>query len=140
MQSMENLLPWSWLGQARGSEKVPENEAKNLGERIRERRRMLEMTQASVAAAAGVTAPNLSRIESGLADPARLQWDTVSGLSRVLGVTPSQLFGAPEGDDERAIQLRRMFERLDGDRQEQLLDFATFLNAQQRKQHRKDRE
>ncbi len=55
----------------------------NIGRRIRKRRRLLELSQAAIAAALPRSQMHVSRIERGLARPTD---DELKTMSRVLGI------------------------------------------------------
>jgi transcriptional regulator with XRE-family HTH domain len=60
----------------------------SIGERIKKRRRLLEMTQQELAKAIGVTPQHISAIEQGKRDPSL---SSLAKLARELGVTTDYL-------------------------------------------------
>ena len=75
-----------------------------LGERIRERRKALNLTLQTVAERAGLTAGFISQIERGLAAPSLSSLTTVS---RVLDLDPGALFTQPAAPGTRTTQGER---------------------------------
>ena len=117
-----------------------------IGKRIEKLRKGRSLSQADLSAAAGVTAPNLSRIESGVVNPQQIRWVTVDRLSSALGVSADDLMGresdesdklSPEPPDTDLVKLTASYQRLSSDRRRQLLEYARFLEAQGRKDKRR---
>jgi transcriptional regulator with XRE-family HTH domain len=64
---------------------------KLIGERVRQRRKALGMTQEQLEAASGVPQGSISRIESGVADD--VYASTVLGFAKALQVSTDSLLG-----------------------------------------------
>jgi transcriptional regulator with XRE-family HTH domain len=75
-----------------------------LGERIRERRKALNLTLQTVADRAGLTAGFISQIERGLAAPSL---SSLTAVSRVLDLDPGALFTQPAAPGTRTKQGER---------------------------------
>src|SRR5437667_103324 len=65
---------------------------KRIGERVRQRRKALGMTQEQLEAASGVPQGSISRIESGVAED--VYASTVLGFAKALQVSTDYLLGA----------------------------------------------
>lgn len=110
--------------------------ANELGERVRNLRERLGLTQAEVAARAGLAVPALCRIETGSAAADMIRLGSIRRLSGVLGVSTDSLFGvsAPsasaaiafdlEGPDE--ARLITTFRSLGREQRARVLDFIAF--------------
>ncbi|MFT3851652.1 MAG: XRE family transcriptional regulator [Ilumatobacteraceae bacterium] len=65
---------------------------RGLGAAVRRRRRALGMRQGDLAAAAGLSVPFVSQIETGFASPSLM---SLFAIARVLGTTPERLLAGP---------------------------------------------
>jgi transcriptional regulator with XRE-family HTH domain len=71
-----------------------------IGARVRERRRVLGMTQSDLARALGVSYQQVHKFEAG---KNRLAATQIAAVARILAVTPNQLLGVdPPAPDSRA--------------------------------------
>lgn len=104
--------------------------AKGVGERLRERRRELELTQVQLAKAAGIGQGALSAIETG--ETTILRAETLLGLAKALGVDPEWLqTGVASQPDVADADFRDLLRRLDMGNRRRLLALGLALLGEQ---------
>jgi transcriptional regulator with XRE-family HTH domain len=69
----------------------------NFPMRLKQLRSRANLTQAALAARAGIGQRTISHLEQGQTEPV---WSTVLALAKALGVTCDTLAAPPEGDNE----------------------------------------
>jgi transcriptional regulator with XRE-family HTH domain len=74
---------------------------RELGAAVRRRRRALGMRQGDLAAAAGLSVPFVSQIETGFASPSLM---SLFAIARVLDTTPERLLAGPTPDHVTVIR------------------------------------
>jgi transcriptional regulator with XRE-family HTH domain len=74
---------------------------KELGAAVRLRRRALGMRQGDLAAAAGLSVPFVSQIETGFASPSLM---SLFAIARVLDTTPERLLAGPTPDQVTVVR------------------------------------
>ena len=79
---------------------------KEVGERVRNRRMALQVSQETLAVAAGLTQNGVFKVEAGETNP---QLSTLQGIARALDCSVRDLIvGIPEGDPSLTAHLRRV--------------------------------
>jgi transcriptional regulator with XRE-family HTH domain len=107
---------------------MPEQEREELGQRIREARLYLELSQEEVAAAVGIPRPSISAIESGTRGVDALE---LKRLAKVLNRSVQYFAGetTPDAADEKVELLARAAEGLSDSDISELQRFAAYLKA-----------
>ena len=77
---------------------------KLVGDRVRQRRKALGMTQEQLEAASGVPQGSISRIESGVAED--IYASTVLGFAKALQVSTDYLLGLSPAPEEQPLAKR----------------------------------
>ena len=77
----------------------------NIGENITKYRKLNGMTQKYLAQSVGISTHGLFKIERGLVSP---KADTLAKFIKVLCITPNQLFGVEQIDEDNGSILARL--------------------------------
>jgi transcriptional regulator with XRE-family HTH domain len=98
-----------------------------IGERIRQMRKERSLTQSALAREIGVQQSDLCRMENG---EYKVSLDTLFKILGVFGMDIGEFFRdeqrKPATDDDRWMELDRLFRRLDEEGQQEVLDFIHF--------------
>lgn len=104
---------------------MPKDNLKFLGERVREARKVCDLTQQELADQAGLSIKTVQDIEAGKKNTS---YETVLSLAKRLGVTPNMLFPLDASVDD--IKLQRLlgkFQSCSPENQEILFGTLDFL-------------
>lgn len=98
---------------------------KKLGERIRDRRLALGLTQEQLAARAGLTAVHVGRVEHGEPD---VSVSTIEKIAAALNTTPGDLLGGVIELSPKAIAFGKAFDDASPELQAAILSFLSTLH------------
>ena len=119
--------------------------AMSLGQKVKALREQRDVSQQALAQAAHLTQPAISRIEQGVVQQPRLA--VLKRLSEALGVSLDYLVGTAEESvgtvPPSNLAIRELLEtygRLSASQQQQVVEYARFIQAQEGKKRRTRRE
>lgn len=100
-----------------------------VGSKIRQLRKERNLTQSELAARIGVQQSDLCRMENG---EYRVSLDTLFKILGVFGMDIGEFFrdeSAPVTPEHQERELLRLFQRLEPQAQEEVLDFVRFVGS-----------